>query len=52
MIHPRYWLVLCGVADVKIFLEKKGGGNKPHAEEKAFRKYLASTRTSKMKLVM
>jgi hypothetical protein len=50
MIYPRYWLVLYGVADVKIFLEKKGSGNKPHAEESAFRKYLASTHTDKMKL--
>jgi hypothetical protein len=33
----RYWLVLYGVADVKIFLEKKGRGNKPHEEKRAFR---------------
>jgi hypothetical protein len=52
MIYPRYWLVLCGVADVKIFLEKKGCGNKPHAEENAFRQCLGSTHTDKIKLTM
>jgi hypothetical protein len=52
MIYPRYWLVLCGVADVKIFLEKKGSGNKPHAEESAFRQYHRSTHTDKIKLTM
>jgi hypothetical protein len=37
MMYPRYWLVLYGAADVKIFYEKKGGGNKPHEEEEALR---------------
>jgi hypothetical protein len=50
MIYPRYRLVVCGVADVKIFLEKKSSGNKPQAEESAFRKCLASTHTDKIKL--
>jgi hypothetical protein len=52
MIYPRYWLVLYGVADVKIFLEKKGSGNKPHAEESAFRQYLGSTLTDRIKSTM
>jgi hypothetical protein len=33
----RYWLVLYGAADVKIFPEKKGGGNKPHEGKRVFR---------------
>jgi hypothetical protein len=31
-----YWLVLYGLADVRIFPEKKGGRNKPHEEKRAF----------------
>jgi hypothetical protein len=50
MIYPLYWVVLYGVADVKIFLGKKDSGNKPQAEESPFRQYFASTRTDKMKL--
>jgi hypothetical protein len=41
------WVILCGVADVKIFLEKKGGGKKPHVEESALEKCLGSTHTNK-----
>jgi hypothetical protein len=50
MIYTRYWFVLYGAADVKIFLEKKGRGNKPHEDESAFRKYVTSTHKDKMKL--
>jgi hypothetical protein len=50
MIYPLYVLVLCGVADVKIFLEKEGSGNKPHAEESALGKCLRSTHTKEIKL--
>jgi len=32
-----YWLVLYGAADVKVFREKKGCGNKPHEERRVFR---------------
>jgi hypothetical protein len=48
--YTRYWLVLYGVADIKIYPEKKGGGDKPHEDESAFRKYNTSTRNDKMKL--